>query len=157
MLWPSFPHKLLSNPLYIRPFQVISLFLIKMRVGFWPDFQKKQTKLYLFFGPFSSNGNIETNKNHVNHLSFDGMDRQINGNTGLVPFVTLPFIINVFSTVHVCFWVCFLCVASFVFSWLPGRFFDVKFTRNKDITWNGLRDNTLCPYTSHCGIWLSGI
>ena len=36
--------------------------------------EKKQTKLYLFFRPFSSNWNIETDKNHVNHLSFDGMD-----------------------------------------------------------------------------------
>ena len=58
----------------LRPFQVISLFLIKMRVGFWPDFQKKQTKLYIIFRPFSSNWNIETNKNHVDHLSFDGKD-----------------------------------------------------------------------------------
>ncbi len=29
-------------------------------------------------------------------------------------------------------------MASFVFSWLPGRFLEDKFTRNKDITWNGL-------------------
>ncbi len=26
------------------------------------------------------------------------------------------------------------------FTWLPGRFFEVKFTRNKDIIWNGLKD-----------------
>ncbi len=32
----------------IRPLQVISLFLIKMLVGFGPNFQKKQTKFWFF-------------------------------------------------------------------------------------------------------------
>ncbi len=46
------------------------------------------------------------------------------------------FIIG-FSAIHICFGVCFLFMASFVFSRLPGRFTEVKFMRNKDITWNG--------------------
>ena len=81
-----------------------------MLVGFGPNFQKKQTKFYLFSVHFQATANV-------------GVHR---------------IFINGFSAIHIRFGVCFLFMASFVFPWLPGRFFEAKFTRNKDITWNGL-------------------
>ncbi len=44
----------------------------------------------------------------------------------------------------------FFFMVSFFFTWLPGRFFEVKFTRNKDITWNGLI--LICNLLSICKI-----
>ena len=47
----------------LRPFQVISLFLIKMRVGFWPDFQKKTKQNCTFFsGHFPATGTSKPTK-----------------------------------------------------------------------------------------------
>ncbi len=86
-------------------------------------FSEKTNKIVqFFFRPFSSNWNIETNKSI--------------GNTGLVPFVKLPLIINFFLQYMYVFGFVFLCEALFVFFfWLPGRFFEVKFTRKQRYNW----------------------
>ncbi len=48
----------------IRPFQVISLFLIKMRVGFWPNFQKKNKQNCTFFSVyFQATGRLKLAEN----------------------------------------------------------------------------------------------
>ncbi len=70
---------------------------MRVPVGILARFSEiKQTKSYLFFRPFSSNWNIETNKKIPSSAR---------------PLARWP-------------------------QWC--RFFEVKFTRNKDITWNGL-------------------